>query len=93
MSQHGLSPCLHNTDASLLGGTELNHSWCPRGTFCKTKTGRTYMLQPTQPARTLKLAVINHSVGILIPGGSGLTATTEATDLLTVNPLSSPLTS
>lgn len=51
------------------------------------------MLQPTQPARTLKLAVINHSVGILIPGGSGLTATTEATDLLTVNPLSSPLTS
>lgn len=51
------------------------------------------MLQPTQPAHTLKLAVMNHSVDILIPGGSGLTATTEMTDLLSVNLLSSPLTS
>lgn len=51
------------------------------------------MLHPTQPADILKLAVINHSVDILIPSGSGLTATTEIIDLLSINPLSSLLAS
>lgn len=43
------------------------------------------MLQPTQPADILKLAIIKHSVDILIPSSSGLIATTEITDLLNIN--------
>lgn len=51
------------------------------------------MLQSTQLAPILKVDVNNHSVDILIPSGSGLTATTEITDLLSVNPLFRLLTS